>query len=280
MNLWKMELIHLFRSWRGWTLIGFYLLASILAVVIGVFIDRAYGNFSHARALELYMTISIVGFLVFLGIVVSSLAFDSNKDSSIFLRTRFTMKQIILTKLLIYVPFSSILFYSGFILTLIASMLLFDTSDPLQLDWVLWGIFLELVSVFFYVSLMLFTSSVFRGTVASVLLTLAMFIGVPLIGTTLITVELLMRGLMDTPPVEWENVSYVGRTLLWWPAALSDTQAFLTVTESEVNSGMISFFGQGFELDAHFRSKPLISTLISSPILALLAWRRYTRREI
>lgn len=280
MNLWKMELIHLFRSWRGWTLIGFYLLASILAVVIGVFIDRAYGNFSHARALELYMTISIVGFLVFLGIVVSSLAFDSNKDSSIFLRTRFTMKQIILTKLLIYVPFSSILFYSGFILTLIASMLLFDTSDPLQLDWVLWGIFLELVSVFFYVSLMLFTSSVFRGTVASVLLTLAMFIGVPLIGTTLITVELLMRGLMDTPPVEWENVSYVGRTLLWWPAALSDTQAFLTVTESEVNSGMISFFGQAFELDAHFRSKPLISTLISSPILALLAWRRYTRREI
>ena len=190
------------------------------------------------------------------------------------------MKQIILTKLLIYVPFSSILFYSGFILTVIASMLLFDTSDPLQLDWVLWGIFLELVSVFFYVSLMLFTSSVFRGTVASVLLTLAMFIGVPLIGTTLITVELLMRGLMDTPPVEWENVSYVGRTLLWWPAALSDTQAFLTVTESEVNSGMISFFGQAFELDAHFRSKPLISTLISSPILALLAWRRYTRREI
>ncbi len=280
MNLWKMELIHLFRSWRGWTLIGFYLLASILAVVIGVFIDRAYGNFSHARALELYMTISIVGFLVFLGIVVSSLAFDSNKDSSIFLRTRFTMKQIILTKLLIYVPFSSILFYSGFILTLIASMLLFDTSDPLQLDWVLWGIFLELVSVFFYVSLMLFTSSVFRGTVASVLLTLAMFIGVPLIGTTLITVELLMRGLMDTPPVEWENVSYVGRTLLWWPAALSDAQAFLTVTESEVNSGMISFFGQSFELDAHFRSKPLISTLVSSPILALLAWRRYTRREI
>ena len=165
MNLWKMELIHLFRSWRGWTLIGFYLLASILAVVIGVFIDRAYGNFSHARALELYMTISIVGFLVFLGIVVSSLAFDSNKDSSIFLRTRFTMKQIILTKLLIYVPFSSILFYSGFILTLIASMLLFDTSDPLQLDWVLWGIFLELVSVFFYVSLMLFTSSVFRARV-------------------------------------------------------------------------------------------------------------------
>ena len=280
MNLWKMELIHLFRSWRGWTLIGFYLLASILAVVIGIFIDRAYGNFSHARALELYMTISIIGFLVFLGIVVSSLAFDSNKDSSIFLRTRFTMKQIILTKLLIYVPFSSILFYSGFILTLIASHLLFDTSDPLQLDWLLWGIFLELVSVFFYVSLMLFTSSVFRGTVASVLLTLAMFIGVPLIGTTLITVELLMRGLMDTPPVEWENVSYVGRTLLWWPAALSDTQAFLTVTESEVNSGMISFFGQAFELDAHFRSKPLISTLISSPILALLAWRRYTRREI
>jgi len=280
MNLWKMELIHLYRSWRGWTLIGFYLLASILAVVIGIFIDRAYANFSHARALDLYMTISIVGLLVFVGIVVSSLAFDSNKDSSIFLRTRFTMKQIILTKLVIYFSFSGILFYSGFILTLIISMFLFDTSDPLNLNWVLWGIFLELVSGFFYVSLMLFTSSIFRGSVASVLLTLAVLIGIPIIGTTLITVELLMRGLMDTPPVEWEYVSYVGRTLLWWPAALSDTQAFMTVTESEVNSGMISFFGQVFELDAHFRYKPLISTLIASPILALLAWRRYSRREI
>ena len=112
MNLWKMELIHLFRSWRGWTLLGTFILASVLSVVIGIFIERANGNFSYGEALDIYMVSSIVGTLLFVGIVVSSLAFDGNKDSSIFLRTRFSMKQILLAKLLIYFPLSEILFLS------------------------------------------------------------------------------------------------------------------------------------------------------------------------
>ena len=127
---------------------------------------------------------------------------------------------------------------------------------------------------------MLFTSSIFRGSVASVLLTLAVLIGIPIIGSTVVTVELLMRGLIQTPPAQWETVSYVGKVLLWWPAALSDTQAFLSVTESEIRTEIIDFFGQSFELDPHFRSKPLISTVIASPLLALFAWRRYSRREM
>ena len=108
MNLWKMELIHLFRSWRGWTLFGVFILASVLSIVIGVFIERANGLFPYAEALDIYMVSSIVGTLLFVGIVVSSLAFDSDKDSSIFLRTRFSLKQILLTKLLIYFPLSEI----------------------------------------------------------------------------------------------------------------------------------------------------------------------------
>ena len=106
MNLWKMELIHLFRSWRGWTLLGVFILASVLSIVIGVFVERASDHFPYGAALDIYMMSSIVGQLLFVGIVVSSLAFDGNKDSSIFLRTRFSVKQILLTKLLIYVPLS------------------------------------------------------------------------------------------------------------------------------------------------------------------------------
>ncbi len=280
MNLWKMELIHLSRSWRGWTLLTVFVLASVLSLVIGVFIERSSGHFSYAEALDLYMISSIVGTLLFIGIVVSSLAFDGNKDSSIFLRTRFSMKQILLTKLLFYVPLSEILFFMGFLLTFIVGQLIFDSSDHLNLNWFLWGMLLYLISSLFYVALMLFTSSVFRGPVASVLLTLAVFIGVPIIGTTLITVELLMRGLIQTPLAQWETVSYVARTLLWWPAALSDTQAFLSVTESEIRSGTLDYFGNSFELDAHFRLKPLVTAIVSTPFLALLAWRRYSRREV
>ena len=273
MNLWKMELIHLFRSWRGWTLLAVFTLASVLSLIVGVFIERASARFSYSDALELYMTVSIVGTLLWIGIVVSSLAFDSNRDSSIFLRTRFSMKQILLTKLLIYVPLSQILFFLGFLLTLIVGLLTFDSSDHVSLNWFLWG-------MFFYAALMLFTSSIFRGAVASVLLTLAVFIGIPLIGSTLITVELLMRGLIDTPLVQWETVSYVAQALLWWPAALNDTLAFLTVTQSDIQNGTLTYFGMSIELDAHFRQKPLITAIATTPVFAVLAWRRFSSREI
>ena len=280
MNLWKMELIHLFRSWRGWTLLAVFTLASVLSLIVGVFIDRASAGFSYSDALELYITVSIVGTLLWIGIVVSSLAFDSNKDSSIFLRTRFSMKQILMTKLLIYVPLSQILFFLGFLLTLIVGLLIFDSSDHVSLNWFLWGMFFYLISNLHYAALMLFTSSIFRGAVASVLLTLAVFIGIPLIGSTLITVELLMRGLIDRPLVEWETVSFVALAVLWWPAALNDTLAFLTVTQSDIQNGTLTYFGMSLELDAHFRQKALITAIATTPVFAVLAWQRFSSREI
>tara|TARA_B100000949_G_scaffold211833_1_gene205643 strand:- start:65 stop:502 length:438 start_codon:yes stop_codon:yes gene_type:complete len=144
----------------------------------------------------------------------------------------------------------------------------------------LWGILLRLITSLFYLALMLFTASVFRGAVASVLLTLAVIIGIPIIGGTLTTIELLTRGLIATPLADWEKVSYVARVLLWWPAALGDAQAFLSVTQSEIAENTISYFGLSFELDPHFRYKSLISTLVVSPLFALFAWRRYTIREM
>jgi hypothetical protein len=279
MNLWKMELLHLFRSWRGWTLLAVFLLASVLSIVTGMFIERV-GDFSHSAAVDLYMIYSLPGTLLFIGIVVSALSFDGNKDSATFLRTRFSMKRILITKVLVYSPLAEFLFFLGFIISLVGGSIFFDASDTLSFGWLLWGILLHLVTGLFYLALMLFTSSVFRGAVASVLLTLAVIIGIPIIGGTLAIIELLMRGLIETPPADWERVSYVARVLLWWPAALGDAQAFLSVTQSEIEESTISYFGQSFELDPHFRYKPLISTLVVSPLFALFAWRRYTRREI
>jgi hypothetical protein len=280
MNLWKMELFYLLRSWRGWALLAAFFLASLLSIIVGIFIERATSGFSYTDALELYTTCSIVGTLLFIGITVSALSFDGNRDSSIFLRTRFSMKQILLTKFLVYFSLFEILFFGGFVATLIVGQLLFDSSDTISFNWFLWGLLLQLIAGLFYCALMLFISSVFRGAVASVLLTLAVFIGIPLIGLTLVTVELLMRGLIETPPMEWERISYVAKALSWWPASLSDTQAFFSVTQSDIGSGMVNLLGQSFELDAHFRRNALISCIVSSPILALIAWRRYSRREI
>ena len=280
MNLWRMELIHLFRSWRGWTLSGIYLLASLISLFVGFFIERANGSFPYSQAIDWYITFSIVGTLVFIGIVVSSLAFDGNRDSSIFLRTRFSMQQILLTKATVYFLLSVTLYLTGFLIALLGGLILFDISDHLSFKWVLWGLLLYLIKELFYIALMLFTSSIFRGPVISVLLTLAVILGLPLIGSTLISVELLMRGLIEIPLADWETTSYVARVLLWWPTALEDATGFLSVTNSEVRNGYISFLGVSYPLDAHFRQDALITTIISTPILAVLAWVRFSKREI
>jgi len=279
MNLWKMELLHLFRSWRGWTLFAVFMLAAVLSIVTGVFIETKT-DFSHSAGLDLYMIYALPGTILFMGIVVSAFSFDGNKDLSTFLRTRFSMKRILVTKISVYFPLFVLLFFLGFLISFVGGSILFDTSDALSFKWLLWGTLLYLVLDLFYVALMLFTSSIFRGAVASVLLTLAVVIGIPIIASTLITIELLMRGLIATPLADWENVSYVARVLLWWPAALGDTQAFLSVTQSEIAKNTISFFGQSYELDPHFRAKSLISALVLSPIFVLFAWRRFTRRQM
>ena len=133
MNLWKVELLLLFRSWRGWTLVTLYLLASILSLLTNYFIDKANAIelISYADVIELYLIFSLPAGILFIGLVVSSMSFDSNQNLSIFLRMRFSFKRILLTKLVIYVLLSEILFLFSFGVTFALSMLMFDTSDTI-----------------------------------------------------------------------------------------------------------------------------------------------------
>ena len=61
MNLWKVELILLFRSWRGWTLVSLYFLASILSVITNYFIDKANEGelVPYADVIEMYLLFTI-----------------------------------------------------------------------------------------------------------------------------------------------------------------------------------------------------------------------------
>ena len=112
MNLWKVELLDLFRGWKGWTLTSLYLLAPILAVLISFFIDSSNKNevVGYVEVVELYLLCSIPAGLLFVGLIVSSMSFDSNQNLSIFLRLRFSFQKILLTKLVIYVLLSEMLF--------------------------------------------------------------------------------------------------------------------------------------------------------------------------
>jgi hypothetical protein len=282
MSLWKVELLHLFRGWRGWTLIASFLLATGLSVLISFLIDRNDDDpFPYSQTLEIYARLTVLAYMLFIGLIVSSLSFDSNRDLSTFLRLRFSVQRILITKILVFMVIVNGLFLLSFALTFAFATMFFDSTDRISFGWMLWGLFFQLVSSLFYVALVLFTAAVFKGAVASVLLTLGVVIGIPIISGILIILEILIRGIDMMPGIVLEDVSYMAKVMVWWPATTGDAQAFLTVTESEIATSTISgVFGQPFELDPYFRIKPLITSLVAAPLLAVIAWRTYSRREM
>lgn len=282
MNLWKVELVLLFRSWRGWSLVVLYLLASIFSLITYYFIDKIdeLTQVPYADVIELYLLFSLPASILFIGLVVSSMSFDSNQNLSIFLRMRFSFKKILLTKLVIYVLLNEILFLLSFGITFIVSIIMFDTSDTISSKWFLFGFLFNILNSIFWVCLIAFTSAVFKSTVASLLLTLAIVIGFPILIAVATPLELAARGLLETPQNEWNNVSYLGKINNWWPTTISDTDNFLTVTNSEITADTINVNFQDVELDPWFRLKPFIVSLLVAPLLWLSAWRTYSRREI
>ena len=282
MNLWKVELVLLFRSWRGWTLVSLYLLATILSLLTNYFIDKANKAelIHYADVIEMYLLFSLPAGILFIGLVVSSMSFDANQNLSIFLRMRFSFKRILLTKLVVYVLLSEVLFFVTFALTFITSMVMFDTTDPISLKWFTFGFMFNILNSIFWVCLITFTSAVFKSTVASLLLTLALIIGFPILVGIATPLEIVARGMWETPESEWDKVSYVAKINNWWPTTISDTDNFLTVTKSEIESKTIVVNFEEVSLEPWFRLKPFIVSLLLAPFLWLYAWRTYSRREI
>jgi len=282
MNLWKVELVLLFRSWRGWTLVSLYLLATILALLTNYFIDKANKAelINYADVIEMYLLFGLPAGILFIGLVVSSMSFDANQNLSIFLRMRFSFKKILLTKLVIYVLLSEVLFLFTFALTFVASMVMFDTTDPISLKWFTFGFMFNILNSIFWVCLITFTSAVFKSTVGSLLLTLALIIGFPILVGIATPLEIVARGMWETPESEWDKVSYVAKINNWWPTTISDTDNFLTVTKSEIDSKTIVVNFEEVPLEPWFRLKPFIVSLLLAPFLWLYAWRTYSRREI
>ena len=281
MNLWKTELLYVFRSWRGRTLVGVFLLAAILSISLGLLIHRQPDSvFSYDESLDWYAAFSWPAMLILLGIAAAGLAFDSNRELSIFLRLRFSLLAILRVKVLVYFALGTLLWLTGFLLTFIAGVFLFDATDPILIQWTLWGLLFVVTNFVFSIAVITFTGAVFKGAVASVLVALAVLLGIPLIAGLLIFLELLIRDLTDLPLVEWEEVSYVARTLLWWPAGTYDGTLFLGVTKAEASAGYVIVLGNHVELDTWYRIKPLIASILSTPALIAYAWHRYSRREI
>lgn len=281
MNLWRVELLHLLRTWRGWTLSGVFLLASLLAVLIGFLIHRSSSSsFSYDQTLDLYTLMAWPALLLWTGIAASSFAIDSNTERSVFLRLRFSLAEILISKSIFYFALAATLWLAGFAITFFLGLVIFDGGHQISLRWFLWGLLFFLISGIFSTTLILFCGALFRGAVASVLVVIGLLLGLPLIASLLIFLELLIRGLEHTPPVQWETVSYIARALLWWPPATYDGVVFMSVTPSEIATDTNISIGQALELNPYFRIKPLISSVILVPAMVLFGWHRYSKREV
>tara|TARA_B100000029_G_scaffold222342_1_gene220130 strand:- start:105 stop:527 length:423 start_codon:yes stop_codon:yes gene_type:complete len=138
----------------------------------------------------------------------------------------------------------------------------------------------NILNSIFWVCLITFTSAVFKSTVASLLLTLALIIGFPILVGIATPLKIVARGMWETPESEWDKVSYVAKINNWWPTTISDTDNFLTVTKSEIDSKTIVVNFEEVSLEPWFRLKPFIVSLLLAPFLWLYAWRTYSRREI
>ena len=258
------------------------MLATILTLLTNYFIDKANKAelIHYADVIEMYLLFSLPAGILFIGLVVSSMSFDANQNLSIFLRMRFSFKRILLTKLVVYVLLSEVLFFVTFALTFITSMVMFDTTDPISLKWFMFGFVFNILNSIFWVCLITFTSAVFKSTVASLLLTLALIIGFPILVGIATPLEIVARGMWETPESEWDKVSYVAKINNWWPTTISDTDNFLTVTKSEIDAKTIVVNFEEVSLEPWFRLKPFIVSLLLAPFLWLYAWRTYSRREI
>ena len=130
MNLWKVELHYMFRSWRGWTLAGTFMLASIFAIITGLLIDRNTDSpIQYSRILELYGLFLVPVYMLFIGLFVAALSFDANKDLSMFLRLRFRVHKILITKVVTWLLISEALFFLTYAQTFVVASILFDSES-------------------------------------------------------------------------------------------------------------------------------------------------------
>ena len=110
-------------------LVAAVLLATGMSVLISFLIDRQDADpFPYDQTLEIYARFTVLAYMLFIGLVVSSLSFDSNRDLSTFLRLRFSVKRILITKILVFQVMVNVLVLLSFGLTFALATFSFDSK--------------------------------------------------------------------------------------------------------------------------------------------------------
>ncbi len=191
MNLWRLEMIRLIRTYRLWILLGifgfFAVLGPATAKYLPEIVERLGGGVevtvpaaTPELAMGQYLGNALqIGLLAVAFVAASSLAFDAKPEMATFLRTRTTVRRILEPRYVINMVAAAGSFLLGSAIAFAMSAVLIATP---RLGGTIVGSLLIALYLCFAVAVTGFFASLLRSIPGTALLTVAVLIALSLLG--------------------------------------------------------------------------------------------------
>jgi ABC-2 type transport system permease protein len=225
MNLWRLEVLRLVRTYRVWILSGifgfFAVLGPATAKYLPEIVDRLGGGVEIAvppatpeLAMAQYLGNALqIGLLAVAFVAASSLAFDANAEMATFLRTRTTVRKILEPRYLVNMVAAAGSFLVGSALAFVLSALLIDVP---RIGGTVVGSFLVALYLCFAITLTGLFASLVRSVPGTALLTVGALIALGILG--LIPV---VRPWLPSDLVGGYDALIAGGEFIYWRAIAS-----------------------------------------------------------
>jgi ABC-2 type transport system permease protein len=198
-NLWRLEVLRLFRTMRWLGLLASYLAFGIIGPVITRYQEALFRNVgggvkieapppTPALAVSSYIgNAAQIGLIVTIFIAAGSLAFDAKPEWAAFLRTRArSMGDVVVPKFAVNAAAAAGSFALGMVAAWVVTALLIDRVDPVAvvLGIVAWALYLA-----FAVSVVALAAGLSRSVVGTAGITVVVLLALPLGAQVLHVVE-------------------------------------------------------------------------------------------
>lgn len=209
MNLWRLEWLRMTRTPRALALGAVFIAFGLLEPVATKYQNQLLGHVGRgvriylpppvpSSALSAYIgEASLIGLIVVVAIAAGAFSFDAHPGLATFLRTRVTStRRLVLPRFAVGAAAAAIAYLLGTLAAWFETDLLIG---PLPAAWMLAGIGCGALYLAFAVALVALAASIARGTLATVGITLAALLLLPVAGTWHVIDNWLPSALVNDP---------------------------------------------------------------------------------
>jgi len=191
MNLWRLELLRLYRTHRVWILLGIFAffgaLGPLTARYLPEIVDRlgagaevAIPEATPELAMAQYSGNAVqIGLLAIAFVAAVSLAFDAKLEMAVFLRTRASIRSILTPRYVVNIGVAAASLFVGSVVAFVGSAILISTPN---IGGTIIGSLLLALYLGFAVAVAGFFASIVRSVPGTALLTLGFLIVIGLVG--------------------------------------------------------------------------------------------------